>query len=163
MVKFLGAVMTGLACAYLGLRMSITLKKRVRALSDILASLEMLESEISFSVNRLKKAFLRADRNGLFSCAANNMDQTGAGESWRRAVAENKSRLCLTDADCEGLNLLSANLGRTDAQEQLKSIRYVKTILREQEKQAQSEYARVGKLYRSGGVLVGIMIVIILV
>ena len=36
-------------------------------------------------------------------------------------------------------------------------------IYQKQEKQAQSEYRRFGKMYRNGGVLVGLLIVIMLI
>ena len=55
------------------------------------------------------------------------------------------------------------NIGKTDADDQIKNIKYIKTMIKEQEKQASGEYSRFGKLYRSGGVLVGLMIVIILI
>ena len=78
MVKVIGAVMTGFACGYFGFRLSMALKTRVKSLADIRTSLEMLESEINFSVNKLKKAFMRVDRNGLFTAAAEAMEEKGA-------------------------------------------------------------------------------------
>ena len=59
--------------------------------------------------------------------------------------------------------MLGKNIGKTDTDDQLKNIRYIKTMIGEQEKQAQGEYSRFGKLYQSGGVLVGLMRVIILI
>lgn len=163
MVKIIGAVMTGFACGYLGFRMNMTLKIRVKSLADIAASLEMLESEINFSVNKLKKAFFRIDRNGFFTSAAEYMEENGIKKAWEKAVNENKSRLCLTDADCEILLTLGSSIGRTDTEDQLKNIGYAKTMITMQEKQAQSDYGRMGKLYRSGGILAGLMLVIILI
>ncbi len=163
MVKLIGAVMTGFACAYIGFRMSMTLKMRIKSLSEIISSLEMLESEISFSVSKLKEAFLRVDRNGFFTCAAENMEEKGIKRSWEKAVKDNKSRLCLTDADSDILMMLALSIGRTDTDDQIKNIKYVKTMIEAQEKQAQSDYGRMGRVYRSGGVLVGLMTVIILI
>ena len=71
--------------------------------------------------------------------------------------------ISLSDADSDILLMLGKNIGKTDTDDQLKNIRYIKTMIGEQEKQAQGEYSRFGKLYQSGGVLVGLMLVIILI
>lgn len=162
MVKLAGAVMTGLASGYFGLKLSMSLKKRIQSLNDIDASLELLESEISFSANRLEGALRRADRNGLFTAAADGMNGAGIKKAWENAVDSMKNRLCLADADCEALYMLGSNIGRTDAENQIKHIKYVKSAVRAQAESAQSEYDRFGRLYRSGGILVGLMIIIIL-
>lgn len=163
MVKIIGAVMTGLACGYFGFRFSATLKMRAKTLADIVTSLEMLESEIFFSRNKLKKAFLHVDRCGIFSDAANEMEENGIKRAWKHAVEKNQTRLCLTNSDAEILYTFGKNIGKTDTDDQIKNIKYIKTMIKEQEKQASGEYSRFGKLYRSGGVLVGLMIVIILI
>lgn len=163
MVKILGAVMTGFACGYFGFRMSMTLKTRLANLSDITASLEMLESEISFSVNKLKKAFLRVDRNGIFTLAAQMMDEKGIKTAWTEALNTLKGKLCLTDADTDILLMLGNSIGKTDSEDQIKNIKYIKSLIKEQEKQAGEEYSRFGKVYRNGGVLAGLMLIILLI
>lgn len=162
MVKLAGAIMTGLSCGYFGFRLSVSLKKRIQALNDIEASLELLESEIGFSAQRLEGALRCVDRNGLFTAAADEIESKGIKKAWQNAVSGMKSRLCLTDADCEALYMLGGNIGKTDAEDQIKHIKYVKTAVRAQKDSAQSEYDRFGRLYRSGGILVGLMIIIIL-
>lgn len=163
MVRILGAVMVGAACGYFGFRMSLSLKKRTKSLADIAASLEMLESEINFGANKLKKAFMRVDRNGLFTAAAQGIEEKGIKNAWSDAVNMSKTSLCLTDADSDILLMLGKNIGKTDTEDQIKNIKYIKTMINGQEKQAVSEYDRFGKLYRSGGILVGLMLVIILI
>ncbi|MCI8403565.1 MAG: hypothetical protein HFE49_01550 [Clostridia bacterium] len=163
MVKIFGAVMTGFACGYFGFRMSMTLKTRLKNLGDIAASLEMLESEIVFSVNKLKKAFLSIDRNGLFTLAAEDMEDKGIGKAWAAAVNGIKSRLCLTEADSDILLMLGRSIGKTDTDDQIKNIKYIKSLIKEQEKQAREEYGRFGRIYRSGGVLAGLMLIILLI
>ena len=155
MVKILGAVMTGFACGYLGFKISYAMKIRAESLNNIITSLEMLESEINFSMNKLKQAFMRVDKCGLFKFAAENMDEN--------AVNECSTKLSLKDADKDILMTLGKNIGRTDTDDQIKNIKYIKSIIAEQEKQAQSEYSRFGKMYRNGGVLVGLLIVIMLI
>lgn len=163
MVKLIGAVMTGFACGYFGFRMRLNLKQRADSLAEILTSLEMLESEINFSLSRLKKAFERVDRNGLFKRAAEEMETMNAGNAWKNAVYKMRDTLCIKEADCEALCTLSPSLGRTDVGEQIKSIRYVKELTRQQYTGAKADYERLGKLCSSGGILAGITVVIILI
>ena len=163
MVRIIGAVMAGAACAYFGFKQRLTLKKRAESLADIVTSLEVLENEISFSVNRLAKAFKAADRCGVFTLAAENIENLGAGAALKKAVGEMQDKLCLTDADCAALMTLSANLGRTDREGQIKNIRYVKSLIAAQQTAAETEYNRRAKLYSSGGLLIGAAVVIVLI
>jgi stage III sporulation protein AB len=162
MVKLVGALMTGFACGYFGIRISMNMKKRAQSLSEIVSSLELLESEISFGLNKLSKAFRRIDKNGFFARIAENMREMGIERAWSESVEKNKQRLCLTESDCDALLILSGRIGKTDKDDQLKNIKYVKSMLNSQFESAKSEYARMGRLYRNGGVLIGLMIAIVL-
>ena len=162
-VRILGAVMAGAACAYFGIRQRFTLKKRAESLAQIHTSLEALENEISFSVNRLAKAFKAADRCGIFTLASESITETGAGAALKKAVTKMQDKLCLTDADCSALMTLATGLGRTDREGQIKNIRYVKSLLAAQQTAAETEYTRRARLYSSGGVLIGAAVVIVLI
>lgn len=162
MVKTAGAVMAGFACAYFGFKQRLTLKKRAVSLMDIHTSLEALENEISFSVNRLAKAFIAADRNGIFTLAAENIESLGAGAAWIKAVRDMQDKLCLTDADCGALLELAQGLGKTDREGQIKNIRYVKSLVAAQQAAAETEYSRRAKLLSGGGMLIGAAVVIVL-
>ena len=94
---------------------------------------------------------------------AENMDEKGVKTAWTNAVNECSTKLSLKDADKDILMTLGKNIGRTDTDDQIKNIKYIKSMIAEQEKQAQSEYRRFGKMYRNGGVLVGLLIVIMLI
>lgn len=163
MIKLMGAVMVGASCGYFGFRMSMSLKRRMENLSDIAVSLELLESEISFGQSRLTRAFERVDRNGLFKSAASRIEELGINKAWRAAVEENRTKMCLTDSDADTLLMLGKNLGKTDTDDQLKHIKYIKTIIEGLSREAREEYKRLGKMYRSGGVLAGLMLIIILI
>lgn len=163
MVKILGALMTGFACAYLGMRMRMTLRCRADNLEALVSSFEALEGEIHFGMNRLKKALSRADRNGLFALAAEKLEKSGAEEAWRNAVTAMSDKLCLTGADCEALLLLGRSIGKTDSEDQIKNIRYVKSLISAQSAAAREEYRRRAKLCSSGGLLIGALAVIILI
>ena len=93
----------------------------------------------------------------------NLMDEKGIKTAWTNAVNECSTKLSLKDADKDILMTLGKNIGKTDTDDQIKNIKYIKSMIAEQEKQAQSEYRHFGKMYRNGGVLVGLLIVIMLI
>lgn len=163
MVKLFGAVMVGAACAYFGFKASFRLQKRARSLADISLSLELLESEIGFTKHRLKKALERSDRCGLFICAAQYIDEMGAAGAWKRALAQQRESMCLKDADCEVLELLGEKIGKTDTDDQIKHIKYVRALVEELQKSAGEDSEKQGKLFRGCGILTGLMLVIILI
>ena len=163
MVKILGAVMTGFACGYLGFKISFAMKIRAESLNNIITSLEMLESEINFSMNKLKQAFMRVDKCGLFKFAAENMDEKGVKTAWTNAVNECSTKLSLKDADKDILMTLGKNIGRTDTDDQIKNIQYIPRRSAEPENPPPRDSRRVGNMYRPGGVLVGLLIVIMLI
>lgn len=162
MIGIVGAVLTGVTCALLGFKMSASLKKRVTSLNSIINSLEILESEINFGMNKLKQAFLRLD-NHIFDVVAKNMECMGIREAVLAAVCECENELCFKKEDSDALVMLGENIGRTDVENQIKNIMYIKSILSDNQRKAKDEYERFGTLYRNGGILVGLMIVTILI
>lgn len=165
-MKIIGAAMILGVCAYSGFRFADRLKKRYVYLRNILTALNLLETEISFGGSRLKKAFesvdKAADTKGLFKTASENLEQLGIKRAWREAVKEKKEELCLTDGDSEALTALGARLGMTDTENQMKNIRYVKEMLAAKQAEAEGEYERQGRLYRSGGILAGLFLIFLL-
>lgn len=162
MMGVIGAVMSGAACGYFGIRMRLNLKTRCQSLSDIYESLEALEGEIRFGMNRLKRAFEIADRNGLFLEAAANIECDGARRAWSDAVMSMQDRLRLADADVSALLSLGSSIGKTDSEGQITSIRYVKSLIASQLEAAKEDYGRRAKLYSSGGFLIGALVVLAL-
>lgn len=164
-MKFIGAVMVFIVCAYCGFSLSDRLKKRQMYLSNIITALNLLETEISFGGSRLKRAFIRLDGAsetcGLFKTAADRTETLGIKKAWREAVEEKQDELRLTNADTETLMSLGERLGMTDTENQVKNIRYVKNRLEAQLTAAQTEYKSMGRVLRSGGILAGLFLVLI--
>lgn len=164
MVNIIGAMLTGIACGYLGLKKCMDMKKRVKSLEDITSSLEMLEGEISFSQNKLAKAFSNSDRNGLFKDVSKYIkDGVCAAEAIDTAADKNREPLCLNGGDIDAVKTLGQNIGKTDVNEQIKHIRYVSSLIKNRIGEARGEYTRLGRVYGIGGILCGLMLVIILI
>ena len=165
LVKLIGALVIFSACTYLGMRRSNELKGRCNALKNISAALLQLETEISFSANDLKRAFLNIEKNtrtrGLFKDAAERIEKYGIKKAWTYAVLNNP--MPLTEADRELVLMLCAKLGMTDSKNQLKHTAYIRELVNAQQSAAENEYARLGKMYRNGGLLAGLFIVLVII
>jgi stage III sporulation protein AB len=165
-IKFMGAIMIISVCVYAGFRSADRLKKRSVYLRNILTALNILETEIEFGGKQLKKAFETLDKSsdtrGIFRLAAEKTEALGIKRAWSEAVNEKKTELCLCDDDTEALTALGTRLGMTDTENQIKNISYVRELLTAQQETAEGEYKRLGRLYRSGGVLGGLFLVLIL-
>ncbi len=164
--KWLGGGMIVMATTLAGFMKARTLSGRVASLIRLKTALSVLESEISFSANNLKTAFSRIERTvdtyGLFAEAGEGITRNGVEQAWKDAVDSRKKALCLTEQDAELLKTLAAELGMTDRENQIKNIRRVSTLLDTAAHQAQAEYNQTAKLYRSGGIMAGLLFVILL-
>lgn len=166
-MKLVGATVIFIVCAYAGFSLSDRLKKRCVYLRNVCTALNLLETEIAFGGSRLKQAFIRldsaADTRGLFKTAAEKTEELGIKRAWQESVEEKQEELRLTEKDTEVLKSLGGRLGMTDTENQIKNISYAKKQLEAQISQAEGEYERTGRLYRSGGILVGLFLILILI
>jgi len=164
--KLIGALCILISSSLIGIQKASCLKNRVKYLANIKASLNILESEISFSQDILEKAFMRiskaVDTKGLFETASENISELGIKSAWEYAVSECSKSLCLNKADYEALILFGEKLGMSDKKGQVKNIRNTISIIDGLIESAEKEYTQNAKLYRSGGVIIGLFFVIVL-
>lgn len=163
MITLFGGVMIFFACLYMGLKLRHGLYRRNKSLKEIISSLEALEGEIGFGQNKLKKALVAADKNGMFTFAADNIEDYGVYKAIKKAVDKYRLKLCLREADTEPICNLALTLGKGDGNEELKNITYAKKLLRGQQRDAEENCHRLGKLYGVGGALIGALIVLLLI
>lgn len=165
-MKLIGAVIIFAVCVYAGFSMSDRLKKRCVYLKNICEALNLLETEINFGKSRLKQAFMKIDKScdtrGLFKTAADSMEETGIKKAWRHAVEDKQAELRFGDDDAHTLALLGERLGMTDTEDQIKNIVYTRRRLEGSLTRAEEEYTKFGRLYRNGGILAGLFLILIL-
>lgn len=161
MFKLMGSLMIGASCIYLGLRRSMSLRRRQRSLENIQNTLSVLETEISFGGTDLKNAFLASD-SALLKEAAKTIDDLGIKQSWGRAVKKWAPRLSLSAGDADALLMLGRRLGMTDTENQIKNIEAVKNMLDIHIGAARNDADNFCRLYAGGGVLAGVFIVLML-
>lgn len=146
--------------------MSGSLAKRRNSLIKIRMALSILETEIVFSSYHLKEVFKRisriSDMEKLFMSVAENMEDMGIGNAWQYAVDKNRKEMGLKKEDAEILKTLSTRLGMSDREQQVKNIRHTDALILKALTEAEEEYKKSAKLYRSMGVLGGLFLIILM-
>lgn len=165
-IKFFGALLVVAACAALGFLKSAELKKRKTSIMNIRTALTALESEIVFSSYYLKHALLHIEKmcecGGIFAETADNIEEMGVAGAWRKAVSGSRKKLGLKESDAEILLGFGENLGKSAREQQSKNIKHIQALLECAQKEADEEYKKSARLYRSMGILGGIFIAVIL-
>ncbi len=161
-MRLIGAVLIFAAIAWCGMRASLALKQRREFLEGFITALELLKSEIAFSVSDLKSAFENvAGISGarIFMLLAEYVEGEGINSACEKAVEISR----LTGEEAQLISLLASKLGKTDVQGQLRHIEYVAGIANELRKKALQNYEKSGVLYRRGAILIGIFAVLLLI
>ena len=82
--------------------------------------------------------------------------------SWNNGILKFKDTLCLTNEDAKILQTLSAELGITDKENQIKNIHYILSLLKTAETDAEEKYKSLSGLYRNISMSAGVVFVILL-
>ena len=164
MLKAVGAVFVFSCCCLVGLSRALTMKRRVKSLEALLAAVRRIDAEVSFSKKRLERIFNEtAQQSGitLFAYAAENMRTAGFKSAWCAAVGDACPDMALTDTDRQYLLQLSA-IGDYTGGEQKKCLHAAERLIELSLAGARDELSKSAKLFSSGGVLVGMLAVILL-
>lgn len=160
-MRIIGAAAVFFAACAVGLKKSHELKMRRDMLLKIITSLELLEKEITYS-KRDTKSILSSigDTQNLpfLTEAAESMPHLSCRDALRRGI----DRTITAEKDKYALYLLADTLGTSDAKSQRSVIAQVCALLSEAHSEAAADYAVNGKLYRSAGILTGLLTVILL-
>ncbi len=138
--------------------------RRSKLLGRIITGLNLLKTDIGYGRKDLKAALSNIGKNHgieLFSKTAEGMGEKGIKKALGDALD-----FCgehLKDGDKEPILALGENFGMTDVNSQINAIENAVLSLSEASKEAEEEYKRLGKMYRSVGVLGGILGAIIFI
>ena len=165
--KFLGAIAIMGCSVFISKSMTDKLKKRKASLNSFHKILVMLESEISFSANSIDHALKNISDSvnlpDFFNYILPKTEHLGIRKVWSESIEHCKDKLCLSNEDVKILNTLSAQLGITDKDNQIKNIHYVLTMLEHLEQDAENRLLTMSKLYRAFGISAGLTTVILLI
>lgn len=172
MLKLLGSMMIFGACAALGLSARQTLRRRVAAADAMLTSLTILISEITCRHATIPEMIGQLGENEnevlrtVFTLLQRRLrEQTGLslGYLWRAALHDTQEQTGLGAAECEILCDAAHYLGRYDAAEQAAGLQQIARRLTAAREIAAEELQNKGNLYRTCGMALGLLVVLVLI
>lgn len=171
MIKLIGALCIIAAGTLLGFYQALQLSARQRQIRQSVQALQRLETEILFGYSPLPDALrtvsgtLEGPVSVLFARAAEGLVSGASGtvqESWRQAVDGCWSHTAMKRTEREAVLQLGSVLGISDRSDQAKHLRLAVSVLQAEETAAGEDYRRYGKVWRSLGLLTGVLIVILM-
>lgn len=172
MLKLMGSVMIFGACAALGLSARQGLRRRVASADAMLLALKLMSSEISCRrapipeiVGQLAESENPAIRTLFCHLSRRLREENGLslGYLWRASLRDCRDRIGLGKAECDILCEAAAWLGRYDASEQVAGLEQVARRLAAARDTAAGELQSKGNLYRTCGIALGILVVLVLI
>lgn len=148
-----------------------TYDNRVFHLQELITTLKVLESEMKYRLDPLPDLFLRVSRikdgmsRALLEIAGNllkTQPSRDLPECWKEAVETAYLESALNQEDKRIICDLGIELGKTDISSQSSLFYRTFSLLEAQVEEATEEKKTKGKMYKSLGTAVGVLIVILL-
>lgn len=172
MLKLAGALLILFAATAVGFLQSAYYVKRPKQIRDMIQALQSLETEIIYGFTPLPHALEKIGQSidppaaGLFTTTADQLNSRrgrSTKEIWEEGVWSIWPATSLGKNEQSTLLQLGEHLGLSDREDQMKHLRLAMEQLKAEEIRAQSEYTRYGKMWKSLGVLGGLLVVILLI
>ena len=158
MIKILGAISVVAASFAIGFEMTKELSERIKFLKECEQYAVYIKSELLYRSPVFEECF--RGRGRIFSNASKYIEKgLSPCEALKRAV--NEARL-LNSGDKEIFYAYAAGMSSEETGGQIANVSLLITRLEERIKEAESEKSVKGRLYRSGAVLAGCGLVILL-
>ncbi len=164
MFKFAGAAAIFISCLSIGFTKSYRMKKRCNSLNSLILATERIGAEVSFTKKRLERIFNDIARDfklPVFSDTAVLMLNLGTRHAWSRSLSKYADDMALTASDIKAAKTLNS-IGDFSGEQQQQLIHTTLRLLELSFAEATENYSKTGKLYRSCGVLFGMLGVILL-
>ena len=176
-MKMVGCIFVFLAAAGAGIHASMELERRMKQIASLRRSLLSMEREIAFQLSSLSETFFHTSERANspwddFFCDLANQLEIQDGDIWgeERDVVDifqkGRKRYEKTHPwkkEWEILERLFQGLGQLDKEMQMGQLRLAQEELTLAEQEAREEQKKKGQLYRSLGICMGILGVILLV
>lgn len=172
MMKLTGALLILFAATMLGFLQSAQYAKRPRQIRALMQALQSLETEILYGFTPLPHALNKIGRSleapiaDLFTETAAQLSSSkgmSTKEIWDERVKSFWPETALGTNERSTLLQLGEHLGLSDREDQRKHIRLAMEQLKSEEVRARSEQLRYEKMWKSLGVLGGLLVVILLI
>ncbi|MGG1515264.1 stage III sporulation protein SpoIIIAB [Paenibacillus oryzisoli] len=171
MFKMLGGVLIIGAGTLLGFLQASHYAKRPQQIRGLIGALGRMETEISYGLTPLPEAFASLGKQvaeplaTLFRLSSERLlanYELSMNEVWRAAVKEVWARTSMKRPEQEVVLSLGTILGQSDRSDQMKHLRLAISQLQAEEAESREEQRRYEKMWKSLGVLVGALIVILM-
>ncbi len=162
MFKYVGAALIFAACTSEGMFLAYRLARRAETLKKCLEFLETVMVDVKYSMEPVYELFEYLCAGGRYEtllfprlCYEQMENGTPFPKALRGAVEQSRRRLELTAVDAELLSSLGDILGSTDAEGQQLLLEGRRAELKQLYEEAQRQSEKLGKLWRTSGVLAG--------
>ena len=171
LIKLTGAAIVFCSCTAAGLFLSTNDKFRAEELNEMKRGLIMLKSKTLFSDKPLYEAMLEtgselnASASEIFEDAGRLLKSKKAesvSEAWDKTLHDRKRRSFFTSDDLNALSGIGNTMGSEDKKCQLSGIDMAVEYIDSKSAELMKRYAGNSRLYRSAGMLFGILIVVVL-
>lgn len=171
MLKLLGAILIIGSCGALGLSARQSLRERILAVDGFLKALERIESEIAYRLTPSPEliALLARESDDRIAPVFRSMerklgqnDGLSLAYKWCRALRDDAPGCGLRAEEIGILCDASSFLGRYDSEQQLRSLQLTRKRLTQVRDEAAEDLKNKGNLYRTCGLTLGVLTVIVL-
>lgn len=172
MLKLFGALLILFAGTMLGFQQAARFAARPRQLRQTAHALQRLETEIGYGHTPLPEAlsrtaaFIPDPLNRMLMLASEGLasdEGLSFRESWERAVREIWGATAMRASEQAVLIRLGSTLGISDREDQLKHLKLALIQLKAEEDSAREDQARYETMWKSLGVLIAVLLVILMV
>ncbi|UUZ94307.1 stage III sporulation protein AB [Paenibacillus sp. P25] len=171
MLKLFGAVLILLAGTLFGFYQALLLARRPRQIADVIRGLQRLETEIVYGFTPAPEALASVSRAGqgpvseLFRRAGEEIAGSGGRsvqQIWQHVITLHWRSTSMKTAERDTLIQLGSTLGLTDREDQIKHLRLTVKQLEGEEDVAREDQQKYERMWKSLGVLIGALIVILI-
>nr|WP_279588890.1 stage III sporulation protein SpoIIIAB [Paenibacillus castaneae] len=168
----LGAILILFAGTMIGFQQAARFAERPRQLRQLAHALQRLDTEIGYGHTPLPEALERTavatpePLASLFRKAASGILETESftfRESWEQAINLHWDATSMRGNEKAALIRLGSTLGISDKEDQMKHIRLALLQLKAEEDAARDDQGRYEKMWKSLGILIAVLIVILMV
>ena len=153
-------------CTAIGLSISKSYENRAKELKEFKNILNTLKTKIKFTYEPLEEIFRQIARNNetsierIFGQMANQIKFFQTREVWENCIQQ--ADISINQEDKDILKKLGRLLGQTDVEGQISEIEVTESFLDMQIENAEEEKKKNQKMYKTLGITIGLVFVIVL-
>lgn len=171
LMKAVGAVIVFFSCTAAGVFLSMRDKFRAEELKEMKRGLMLLKSEISYASKPLYEAMIEISEktenttSEIFEDAGRMLKARNVAtvaEAWEKTIKDRRSRTFFKSEDIDMFVAFAKVLGGSDKECQLSNIDTVIDYINMKSEELLKKNSKDARLFKSAGVLGGILIVVVL-